>query len=142
MEQPPGKGPFGVQATRGIVHRRSPLPVAETVAALTEAINGVGANLFVVVDHSGEAQRAGLTLRDTKLLIFGNPASGTPVMEAAPLAALDLPLKLLVWEDDARAVWMTYLSAEWLADRHGIPADLVKPLSAVDVLTSHIAAPG
>ena len=73
-----------------------------------------------------------MSLRNTKLLIFGSPVAGTPVMEVTPLAALDLPLKVLVWADDAGTVWMTYLSRTWLTDRHGIPADLAKPLSAPD----------
>jgi len=113
--------------------------VAETVERLTHAIHNAGAKLFVIVDHSGEAQAAGLSLRDTKLLIFGNPAAGTPVMQVAPLAALDLPLKVLVWADEDAEVWMSYLSSEWLATRHDIPADLARPLSAVDILTGHIA---
>ncbi len=97
-----------------------------------------GAKLFVVVDHSGEAERAGLSLRDTKLVIFGSPAAGTPIMDFVPVAALDLPLKMLVWEDDSGVVWMTYFSAAWLADRHRIPADLAPPLSAADVLATRI----
>jgi uncharacterized protein (DUF302 family) len=87
--------------------------VADTVEQLMTAIDGAGARLFVVIDHSGEAQRAGLSLRETKLLIFGSPAAGTPVMQVAPLAALDLPLRVLVWADDAGAVWMSYLSSDW-----------------------------
>lgn len=71
-------------------------------------------------------------------MVFGNPVAGTPVMEAAPLAALDLPLKVLVWADDIGAVWMSYLSAEWLADRHAVPTQLAKPLSAPEILTLHI----
>ena len=83
--------------------------------------------------------RPGLSLPDTQLVVFGNPLGGTPVMEAAPLAALDLPLKVLVWADDSGAAWMSYLSAEWLADRHGIPAEGTKPLAAPDMLTGRIA---
>jgi uncharacterized protein (DUF302 family) len=138
MTQASEEAPFGTLPTSGIVHRRSPFSVADTVDKLTEAIAGAGAKLFVVVDHSGEADRAGMSLRNTKLLIFGSPVGGTPVMEATPLAALDLPLKVLVWADDAGTVWMTYLSGTWLTDRHGIPADLAKPLSAPDALTSHV----
>jgi uncharacterized protein (DUF302 family) len=132
--------PFGAHPADGVVHRHSPFSVADTVARLTGAIEAAGAKLFVVVDHSGEAGRVGLTLRETKLLIFGNPAGGTPAMQASPVAALDLPLKILVWADDRGGVWMTYLSAEWLAQRHGLPADAAKPLGAVDVLTSRVAA--
>jgi uncharacterized protein (DUF302 family) len=91
------------------------------------------------VDHSGEAESAGLSLRDTKLVVFGNPLAGTPVMGASPLAALDLPLKVLVWADDEGTVWMSYLAAEWLAGRHGTAAELTKPLAAPDSLTSRVA---
>lgn len=94
--------------------------------------------MFALVDHSGEAMRAQESLRDTKLLIFGNPAAGTPVMEVAPLAALDLPLKVVVWQDDAGAVWMSYLEAAWLAERHGVPADLVMVLAAAATVTNRV----
>jgi uncharacterized protein (DUF302 family) len=140
MTEATAETPAGARPISGIVNRRSPLSVAGTVEQLTEAISAAGAKLFVVVDHSGEAERAGLSLRDTKLLVFGNPMGGTPVMQSSPLAALDLPLKVLVWQDDAGAVWMSYLSAEWLAVRHDIPAELAKPLSAVEALASHLAA--
>jgi uncharacterized protein (DUF302 family) len=133
-------GPTGARATSGVVSRRSPLPVAETVDRLATAIRAAGAKLFVVVDHSGEAQRVGMDLRDTKLLVFGNPAGGTPAMVASPLAALDLPLKVLVWMDDDGAVWMSYLDAGWLAARHGLATELAAPLSAVDRLTARVAA--
>ncbi len=131
--------PVGAMAVAGVVNRRSPLPVSETVDRLTEAIGVAGAKVFALIDHSGEAKAAGLSLRDTKLLVFGSPAAGTAVMQAAPLSALDLPLKILVWADDGGTVWMSYISPEWLAGRHGIPADLTKPLSAVEMLVSRIA---
>jgi len=86
-----GAVPFGSRNTDGIVHRRSPFSVAVTVERLTEVVGAAGAKLFAVIDHSGEARRAGLTLRDTKVVVFGNPSAGTPVMQASPLAALDLP---------------------------------------------------
>ena len=91
-----------------------------------------------MVDHSGEAQRVGLSLRETKLLIFGNPVGGTPVMVASPLAAIDLPLKVLVWADDAGVVWMSYLTPHWLAERHGLSEELVAPLRAPEVITSQL----
>ncbi len=131
--------PAGTRPVEGISHRRSPHSVAETVARLSAAIRAAGATLFAVIDQSGEAQRAGLPLRDTKLLIFGNPAAGTPVMAAAPLAALDLPLKVLVWADDAGGVWMTYADPAWLAARHGLAGQLAAPLSAVVALTGQVA---
>ena len=106
---------------------------------LTETIAAAGAKLFAVIDHSGEAEQAGLALRDTKLMIFGNPVAGTPVMQAAPLSALDLPLKLLVWADEAGAVWMTYLSAAWLAERHDLRGDLSVPLAAPEKFARKVA---
>jgi uncharacterized protein (DUF302 family) len=131
--------PVGAMAVAGVVNRRSPLPVSETVDRLTEAIGMAGAKVFALIDHSGEAKTAGLSLRDTKLLVFGSPAAGTAVMQAAPLSALDLPLKILVWADDEGTVWMSYISPQWLAGRHGIAADLTRPLSAVEMLVSRIA---
>ena len=136
MTQDAEEMPQGVARISGIRHRRSPLSVEGTVTQLREIIGRAGASLFAVIDQSGEARAAGLSLRETTLLIFGNPAAGTPLMQAFPLIALDLPLKLLVWEDDAGGVWMTHLSGDWLADRHGLPADLAPPLSAVDAVTS------
>jgi uncharacterized protein (DUF302 family) len=123
------------------VHKRSPVAVGETVDRLTEAIHAAGAKLFIMVDHSAEAERVGLSLRDTKLLVFGNPIGGTPAMAASPLAALDLPLKVLVWADDDGAVWMSYLDSTWLAERHGLTPQLAAPLAAVDKLTDKVAAP-
>ena len=134
-----GCGPAGARPTSGVVHKRSPLSVAETVERLATAIRAAGATLFLVVDHSGEAQRVGMTLRDTTLLVFGNPVGGTPAMVASPLVALDLPLKVLVWMDDDGVVWMSYLDAGWLAARRGLAAELAVPLSAVDRLTAQVA---
>ncbi len=131
--------PKGAVPTDGIVHRASPLPVAETVDRLTKAIEDGGAKVFAVVDQDGEARQVGLSLRPTKLVVFGNPAGGTPVMQSAPLAALDLPLKILVWCDDAGAVWMTYVSADWLARRYGLTSELAQRLSAADALTNRMA---
>jgi uncharacterized protein (DUF302 family) len=131
-------GPAGARRTNGILHKASPHRVAGTVERLTAVIDAAGATLFAVVDHSGEAARAGLALRDTKLVIFGNPTGGTPAMAAAPLAAIDLPLKVLVWEDDAGAVWMSYLSPAWLAERDGLSPELVAPLAAVELLTDKV----
>jgi uncharacterized protein (DUF302 family) len=133
--------PAGARPTDGIVSTRSPRPVGDTVARLSELIGGAGATLFAVIDQSGEADKAGLALRDTKLLIFGSPAAGTPIMAADPLAAIDLPLKIVVWEDDNKAVWMTYLDPGWLAARHGLTGPLAAPLSAPAALTAKAAAP-
>ncbi len=140
MSGPPVTAPAGARPTAGIVHTRSPRNVAETVGLLTEAIGAAGATLFAVVNHSGEAARVGLSLRDTKLLIFGHPKGGTPAMVAAPLAAIDLPLKLLVWQDDGDAVWMSHIDPRWLADRHGLTADQTAPLAAAGALAGRVAA--
>jgi uncharacterized protein (DUF302 family) len=140
MTAPTEPVPSGTQQINGIVSRRSPLPVTETVDRLTEAIQAAGAKVFDVIDQSGEAVRVGQSLRATTLVLFGSPQGGTPVMQAVPLAALDLPLKVLVWADDAGATWMTYVTSEWLASRYDIPAELTKPLSAVEALTSRVAS--
>ena len=98
-----------------VVTKLSPRPVPETVARLTGLLNARGVKLFTVIDQGAEANAAGLTLRDTVLVIFGNPAAGTPVMEASPLAALDLPLKVLVWADGPQAK-VSYYSPAALTD--------------------------
>lgn len=122
----------------GIISRRSPFSVAETVARLTEAIQAAGATLFAVIDQAAAARGVGMSLRDTQLLIFGNPAGGTPAMQEVPLAALDLPLKILVFADADGKVWMTYLDRNWLATRYGLSSRLAAPLSAPGVLVAKI----
>ena len=131
--------PAGITPADGIMHVQSPLSAEETVARLIEAIEAAGAKLFTVVDHSGEAQSVGLQLRDTKLIIFGSPVAGTPVMVASPLAAIDLPVKILVWQDDAGAVWMSHLDPAWLAARHGLSAEQAAPLHAPSRLIAKVA---
>lgn len=133
-------GPAGVRVMSGVVHKRSPVTVAETVLRLTSAIRGAGGTVYFVVDHSGEAHRAGAELRDTKLLGFGNPADDVATMTAAPVAALDLPTRILVWSDDDGTVWMTYLKPAWLTKRHNLEADEAEPLSTVDTLTAQVAS--
>ena len=123
----------------GIVTKLSPLPVADTVAKLTGMISAKGIKLFAVIDQSAEARQAGLSLRDTTLVIFGNPAAGTPVMAASPLAALDLPLKVLVWDDDGQTK-VSYYSPAALADRHHLGAGLAANLASIDVLTDALVA--
>jgi uncharacterized protein (DUF302 family) len=120
----------------GIVTRTSPFSVRETVDRLQKALAAKGVRLFALVDHSGEAGKVGLAMPPTKLLIFGNPVAGTPVMLAAPTAALDLPLKILVWQDNAGAVQISWNSPAWLQQRHGIPDALVKVLAAPEALTT------
>ncbi len=90
--------------------------------------------MFALVDHSGEAEKVGMHMRPTKLLIFGNPKGGTPLMLAAPSIAIDLPLKILVWEDDQGKVWVSYNSPEYLAERHSLPQHLVPNIAFVEAL--------
>jgi len=123
----------------GIVTKLSPLPVAGTVAKLTGIISAKGVKLFAVIDQSAEARQAGLSLRDTTLVIFGSPAAGTPVMAASPLAALDLPLKVLVWDDEGQTK-VTYYSPAALAARYHLSADLARNLAAIDALTDALVA--
>ena len=123
----------------GIVTKLSPLPVAGTVAKLTGIISAKGVKLFAVIDQSAEARQAGLSLRATTLVIFGSPAAGTPVMAASPLAALDLPLKVLVWDDDGQTK-VTYYSPAALAARYHLGTDLAGNLAAIDALTDALVA--
>jgi uncharacterized protein (DUF302 family) len=123
----------------GIVHVPSHHSVDETVAKVEEILRAKGVKLFALIDHSGEAENAGLQMRPTKLLIFGNPKGGTPLMIAAPSVAIDLPLKLLVWEDGEGRVWVSYNSLAYLQARHGLPAELVQNLAVVEALAAKAA---
>lgn len=127
-------------AEPGIVSKLSPRPVAETVTRLAGMLAGKGMTVFAVIDQAAEARRAGLELRETVLVIFGNPAAGTPVMAARPLAALDLPLKVLVW-DDAGQTTVSYYAPGTLAARHSLGADLAANLAGIDALTDALVAP-
>jgi uncharacterized protein (DUF302 family) len=117
-----------------LVTKLSPSSVDDTVANLEAALTARGLKLFAVIDHSGEAEAAGLPLRDTKVVIFGSPQAGTPVMDAAPLAALDLPLKVLVWADGDQTT-VTYTAPAALAARYGLSEELGNRLAGIDVLT-------
>jgi uncharacterized protein (DUF302 family) len=108
--------------------------VDATVETLKAMLAAKNVKLFALVDHSGEAEKAGLRMPNTKLLIFGNPVGGTPVMLAAPTLALDLPLKILVWEDQEGRVWITWNSVEYLRERHGFPEELAANLAVIDTL--------
>lgn len=119
---------------RGIVDMPTKHPVAETVERLKKLLQEKGVTLFALIDHSGEAEKAGMKMPDTKLLIFGSPKSGTPLMLASPSVALDLPLKILVWEDTTGKTWVSYNSLNYLQQRHGIPEQLIKNLAAVESL--------
>jgi uncharacterized protein (DUF302 family) len=120
----------------GIESMRSMHSVDETVERLKNLLAAKHVMLFALVDHSGEAAKAGFAMRPTKLLIFGSPAAGTPVMQAAPSIAIDLPLKILVSEDAQGAVWLSWNSPGHLQRRHGVPEELVKALSAAGALAA------
>jgi uncharacterized protein (DUF302 family) len=124
----------------GLTHVASPRSVTETVKKLEAILEARGLKVFALVDHSGEAERAGLKMRPTQLLIFGSPKGGTPVMVAAPSVAIDLPLKALVWEDADGKVWVSYNNPDYLQQRHGIPADLVKNIAGVGALVEKAVA--
>ncbi len=123
----------------GIVTKTAPGPVSTTVAALIQSVQDRGMTVFATVDHSGEARRRGLTLRDTVVVIFGSPAAGTPVMQASPLAALDLPLKVLVWDDDGHTR-VSYTDPDVMAARHHLPNDLAARLTGIGPLTDELAS--
>ena len=110
--------------------------VDETVDKLKTILQSKGATLFALIDHSGEAAKAGLKMPPTKLLIFGNPKAGTPLMLAAPSAALDLPLKILVAEDSQGKVWISYNSVDYLKERHGLPQNLSPNIAVVETLAT------
>jgi uncharacterized protein (DUF302 family) len=123
----------------GIVDIPSHHSVDATVKKIRSILAAKGVTLFALVDHSGEAEKVGLRMRPTKLLIFGNPKAGTPVMLAAPSIAIDLPLKILVWEDTEEKVWISYNSADYLRSRHNIPAELMQNLTAAEAIAAKAA---
>jgi uncharacterized protein (DUF302 family) len=124
-------------ATPGLTTKTSPRSVADTVARLQSLAEGKGMKVFAVIDHSGEAKQAGLQLRETKVVIFGSPQAGTPVMDAVPLAALDLPLKVLVWSEDGQTK-LAYTAPSTLAARYGLDAELAARLAGIDGLTDGV----
>jgi uncharacterized protein (DUF302 family) len=118
----------------GLVRIPSRYSVEETLQRLESALAVRGLQVFARIDHSSEAQKVGLKMPATKLLIFGSPKAGTSLMLAAPTLAIDLPLKALVAEDDQGKVWLTYNSPEFLKERHGVPDDLIKNLAGAGAL--------
>ena len=123
----------------GLIDAPSSHSVDETVAKLKGILQAKGITLFALVDHSGEAAKAGMKMRPTKLLIFGNPKAGTPLMLAAPSSAIDLPLKILIWEDAQGKVWVTYNSPAYLQERHNLPPDLLRNIAVVEALAKTAA---
>ena len=127
---------MAVAATNGIIDKPSSHSVEQTVEKLTNILQSKGVTLFALVDHSGEAEKVGMKMRPTKLLIFGSPKAGTPLMLAAPSIAIDLPLKILVWEDDRGRVWISYNSPDYLKERHGLPQELLQNIAVVETLAT------
>ncbi len=125
--------------SEGLVIKESPWPVDETLARFERLLDAKGVKLFAIFDHSGAAAEHGLELRDTKVVVFGSPAAGTPVMEAAPLAALDLPLKVLVWDDGGQTK-LAYAPPSELAARYGLSDELTARLAAIDAITDALIA--
>jgi uncharacterized protein (DUF302 family) len=125
-----------VQREEGIVKIPSHHSVGETVDKLKIILQSKGVTLFALVDHSGEAEKVGLKMPPTKLLIFGNPKGGTPLMLAAPSVAIDLPLKILVAEDSEGKVWISYNSADYLKARHDVPENLVPNIAVGQALAT------
>jgi uncharacterized protein (DUF302 family) len=121
------------------ITKLSPLSVGETVGRFSEIVAGRGLKLFAVIDHSEEAKAAGLQLRETSVVIFGSPEAGTPVMQAAPLAALDLPLKVLAWADGDQTK-LSYTAPATLAARYGLGDELAARLAGIDALTDAVVA--
>jgi uncharacterized protein (DUF302 family) len=120
----------------GLTRVASGRTVDETVQRFEDILAERGLKLFALIDHSGEAARAGMKMRPTKVLIFGSPKGGTPVMVAAPSVAIDLPLKVLVAEDENGKAWVSYNSPEFLQQRHSIPEELVKNIAGVGALVA------
>lgn len=129
-----------VQASsKGIVTRPSKHSVENTVERLKSILQSKGVTLFAVVDHSGEAEKVGFEMPPTKLLIFGSPKAGTPLMLAAPSIAIDLPLKILVAENSTGQVWISYNDPQYLKERHGLPRELLPAIEAVEALATAAA---
>jgi uncharacterized protein (DUF302 family) len=123
----------------GVVTKASPGTVAETVDRLTALVQSKGLRLFAVIDQQAAAREVGLELRGTTLVLFGSPVAGTPVMAAVPLSALDLPLKVVVWDDDGDTK-VSYTAAAALAARYGLPPELAGNLAGIDALTDALVA--
>jgi len=123
-------------AGNGLLQVASGYSVDETVKRLEAVLAERGVKVFDLIDHSGEAEKVGMKMRPTKVVIFGSPKAGTPLMVAAPSLAIDLPLKALVAEDEGGKVWVSYNSPEYLQQRHGVPEDLVKNIAVVGALVA------
>jgi uncharacterized protein (DUF302 family) len=127
------------KTNRGIVDRPSNHTVDDTVDRLKAILQSTGVTLFSVIDHSGEAEKVGLKMPPAKLLIFGNPKAGTPLMLAEPHSAIDLPLKILVWEDAQRKVWVSYNSLGYLQERYNLQPELLQNIAVVETFATRAA---
>jgi len=132
----PAAAADSVKKKNGIVDVPSNHSVDQTVERLKDILQAKGITLFALIDHSGEAGKVGMKMPPTKLLIFGNPKGGTPLMLAAPSVAIDLPLKILVWQDSQGKVWLSYNSPAYLQERHGLPQDLLQNIAVVGTLAA------
>lgn len=124
----------------GLIHIRSPYSVQETLKRVESTLQAKSLTVFARIDHSGEAQKIGLQMRPTQLVIFGSPKAGTPLMVASPTLAIDLPLKALAWEDADGQVWLSYNSPDYLKRRHEIPDELVKNIAGVGAVLEQAVA--
>jgi uncharacterized protein (DUF302 family) len=125
--------------SNGLIMRRSRHSVDETVGSLRATLDAKGIKLFAMIDHSGEAAKVGMTMPPTKLLIFGDPKAGTPLMLASPSSAIDLPLKVLVRQDQDGSVTIAYNSPAYLGARHGLPEELLKNIAGIEALVNKAA---
>ncbi len=130
---------MAAEKNSGLINIPSNHSVDETVDKLKAILQSKGITIFALIDHSGEAIEAGIKMRPTKLLIFGNPKAGTPVMLVAPSSAIDLPLKILIWEDAQGKAWVTYNSPAYLQERHNIPVELLPSVSVIETLAKSAA---
>ncbi len=123
-------------STNGIIDIPSSHSVDATVEKLKAILSAKAVTLFALIDHSGEAEKVGMAMRPTRLLIFGSPKAGTPLMQAAPSIAIDLPLKILVWEDEAGKVWVSYNTPDYLRNRHSLPQELLQNIAVIEALAA------
>ena len=130
---------MALAADKGVVVKPSTHTVEQTVDRLKNILQSKGVALFALIDHSGEAEKVGLKMPPTKLLIFSSPKAGTPLMLAAPSTAIDLPLKILVSEDAQGKVWVSYNSPVYLQERHGFPSELLQNIAVVETLATKAA---
>jgi uncharacterized protein (DUF302 family) len=128
-----------VNPENGVINISTSRTVDETVDKIKSLLQAKGIKLFAVIDHSGEAASIDIKMPPTKLLIFGNPKAGTPLMLAAPSVAIDLPLKLLVWQDARGDRWISFNSPQYLKERHAFPEDLLKNIAAIEGLAAEAA---